>query len=70
MEASTDAPLSSGNEPSLTGIRIAAAIGFLVGVALVALAFTQSWWMGVGALFVVPAIPMGFVLTIEAVRGD
>lgn len=70
MEASTDPSLSPDGEPSLTGIRVAAAIGLLVGLAVVGLAFTQAWWMGLGALFVVPAIPMGFVLATEAVRRD
>lgn len=70
MEASTDPQLSPDTEPSLTGIRIAAAIGLLAGIAFVVYAWTLSWWLGLIALFVVPAIPMGFVLATEATRRD
>lgn len=70
MESSTDPSPSLEPDPSLTGIRIAAAVGFLVGAGVVAFAFAESVWMGFGALFVVPAIPMGFVLAVEAARRD
>ena len=70
MEASTNPPISPDPEPSLTGIRIAAALGLVAGVAFVVFAFTVAWWFGLIALFVVPAIPMGFVLATEAARRD
>ena len=68
MDTSTDAPISPDAETSLTGIRIAAALGLVVGIAGVVYAFTVSWWFGLIALFLVPAIPMGFVLATEAAR--
>lgn len=70
MEASPDVPLASDASPSLTGIRIAAAIGLVGGIAAVVFAFTVVWWFGLIALFLLPAIPMGFVLATEAARRD
>lgn len=70
MKASSDAPLAADPQPSLTGIRIAAAVGLVGGIAAVAFAFTVAWWFGLIALFLAPAIPMGFVMATEAARRD
>ncbi|MDW3217583.1 MAG: hypothetical protein R8F63_03130 [Acidimicrobiales bacterium] len=68
MATSSDVPVTTDDEPSLTGIRIAAALGLVGGIAAVAVAFTITWWFGLIALFLAPAIPMGFVLATEAAR--
>lgn len=67
MESPASSP-STTIEPSLTGLRIAAAIGFLGAVALVVLGFRVAWWLGLVALVMMPAPPMLGVMLVEAVR--
>jgi hypothetical protein len=55
-------------EASLTGLRIAAAIGFLGAIALVVLGFQVAWWLGLVALVMMPAPPTLGVMLVEAVR--
>lgn len=52
---------------SLRGIRIAAAIGFLVAVAAVVVGFGIGPLYGIGAMIAVPLVPLLFVLGFEAV---
>ena len=55
--------------PSLRSLRVVAAIGGLVACALVVLGFSVGVLAGLVALFVLPVIPLVFVLGFEAVRG-
>lgn len=52
---------------SLRGIRVVAAIGFLVAVAAVVVAFGVGPLYGIGATMAVPVVPLLFVLGFEAV---
>ena len=64
---SSDAPVSGG-APSLLVARIAAAVGAVLAVVAVVVAFTVSPWLGVGALFLSPGLPMLLVLVAENLR--
>ena len=57
-------------ETSLTGLRIAAAVGVFLAIALVVVGFLVAWWLGLAALMMVPVLPMLSVLAVEAVRGS
>ena len=54
---------------SLRGIRVAAAVGAVVGCAAVVAGFSFGIVYGLIALFAFPAVPMVFVLAFEGVRG-
>ena len=62
---STEAP-SPGT--SLRALRVAAAVGALVSIAGVVVAFQFGVVYGIAALFVVPVLPLAFVFAVEAVR--
>lgn len=55
---------------SLRGLRVAALIGTVVALAIVAVGFVHGLMFGLIALFVLPAIPLIFVLGVETVRSD
>jgi len=65
----TESPDPTTSAPSLTGIRIVAAIGAVVAVAVVVAGFSFGLAYGLGALLALPVIPLGLVLAFEAVRG-
>ncbi|MEM7141258.1 MAG: hypothetical protein AAF548_09520 [Actinomycetota bacterium] len=67
MNATTDASHTAA-EPSLLPIRLAAAVGLVVAVAVVAGGFLYTWWAGLIALFFAPVLPMVCVLAVEALR--
>lgn len=56
--------------PSLRSLRIAAALGAVAAAALVVVGFTIGLLAGLLALFLLPLIPLLFVLGFEAIRGD
>ncbi len=64
-DADADVRASSGG-PSLTVLRLAAAAGAVVAVVLVVVGFRLGIWFGLGAVVLVPVVPMVFVLVIEA----
>ncbi len=68
MNSAADTPTVPPNTPSLTGLRVAAAVGLLVAIAIVGVGFSIKWWLGVAALALVPVMPMVFVLGLEAAR--
>lgn len=62
---STDAPPP---DASLRAVRVAAAIGALLALAIVALGFRYGVIYGVIAVVALPVLPLAFVFAIEAVR--
>jgi hypothetical protein len=68
VNSTADTPTVPSDMPSLTGLRVAAAVGLLVAIAIVGVGFSIKWWLGVAALALVPVIPMVFVLGFEAAR--
>lgn len=69
MNHDADADLrATAGGPSLKPLRIAAAAGALVAVVLVVLGFSAGVWYGIGAILLIPVLPMVFVLAIEATR--
>jgi len=69
VDSPTNSP-SAATAASLTGLRIAAAIGFLVAIAAVVVGFLVVWWLGILALAMTPVLPMLSVQLVEAVRRD
>ena len=61
---------SASSAPSLRSLRIVAALGGLVACALVVVGFRVGVLAGLAALFVLPVIPLIFVLGFEAMRGS
>ena len=55
---------------ALRGLRVAAVVGGITACVLVVVGFTVSLIAGLVALFLFPVIPLGFVLGLEAIRGD
>lgn len=55
-------------DQSLVAIRVVAAVGALVAMIAVVVGFGYGVVYGIGALLVLPALPLLFVLAFEAVR--
>jgi hypothetical protein len=67
VDSPTNSP-PAATAASLTGLRIAAAIGLLVAIAAVVVGFLVVWWLGVVAVAMMPVLPMISVQLVEAVR--
>ena len=55
-------------EPSLVPLRIAAAIGIIVAVVLIVVGFVASFWWGIAAVLIGPALPLVLVLATDRIR--
>jgi hypothetical protein len=67
VDTTPDSP-SGSPQSSLTGVRIAAALGVLATAVLVVVGFAVSCWLGLVALALLPVVPVGFVMAFEAMR--
>lgn len=75
MEQETEADVRPSDDhqsledtQSLGPLRVVAALGAVVSVALVVVGFMIGFWFGLAAIVLVPVVPMVFVLLTEAIR--
>ena len=54
--------------PSLTLLRVVAALGLAISVILIMVGFGWNLWWGAGALFVAPIVPFVLVVVVDAIR--
>ena len=64
----TPEPSSGPPRTSLTGVRIAATLGFVLAAVLVVVGLAVSWWLGLVAVALLPVIPTVFVTAFEVIR--
>lgn len=63
-------PESPARTPSLTGVRIVAALGAIVAVVAAVGAFVVAWPLGVLVVFLSPGFPLVAVVGFDALRGE
>lgn len=66
MEASVD--VADTKERSLRPLRVMAAVGGVVALAAVVVAFSVGFVVGVVVLAVAPSIPLGLVVATDSLR--